>query len=238
MGNCTKSSMSDTMRKGVLEGPMPAERGLESGAAGQAGGPHPDAAQELMMGPRDKEYVDPFGALVKNCNMLHDIVGPACIFLKQGFSRMLDRELRPEEIEELREAFVEFDKNKKGYISHRDLGECMRTMGYMPTEMELIELSQQICGGKVDFEDFVELMGPKMLAETADMIGVKELRDAFKEFDSNGDGQINITELREAMKKLMGEHLTNREIDEILRDVDLNGDGLVDFEEFVRMMSR
>ena len=50
------------------------------------------------------------------------------------------------------------------------------------------------------------------------------------QFDSNGDGQINITELRDAMKKLMGEQLTNREIDEILRDVDLNGDGLVDFE--------
>ncbi|XP_026213887.1 calcium-binding protein 2 isoform X1 [Anabas testudineus] len=149
-----------------------------------------------------------------------------------------DRELRPEELDELREAFVEFDKNKKGYISHKDLGECMRTMGYMPTEMELIELSQQICGGKVDFEDFVELMGPKMLAETADMIGVKELRDAFKEFDSNGDGLISLTELREAMKKLMGEQVTNREINEILRDVDLNGDGLVDFEEFVRMMSR
>ncbi|KAF1384762.1 hypothetical protein PFLUV_G00123520 [Perca fluviatilis] len=149
-----------------------------------------------------------------------------------------DRELRPEELDELREAFVEFDRKKKGYISHNDLGECMRTMGYMPTEMELIELSQQICGGKVDFEDFVELMGPKLLAETADMIGVKELRDAFKEFDSNGDGQISLTELREAMKKLMGEQVTNREINEILRDVDLNGDGLVDFEEFVRMMSR
>ncbi|XP_014860069.1 PREDICTED: calcium-binding protein 2-like isoform X1 [Poecilia mexicana] len=149
-----------------------------------------------------------------------------------------DRELRPEELEELRVAFVEFDKNKKGYISHRDLGECMRTMGYMPTEMELIELSQQISGGKIDFEDFVELMGPKLLAETADMIGVKELRDAFKEFDSDGDGQISLTELREAMKKLMGEQVTNREISEILKDVDLNGDGQVDFEEFVRMMSR
>ncbi|CAM4615929.1 unnamed protein product [Leuciscus chuanchicus] len=140
-----------------------------------------------------------------------------------------DRELRPEEIEELREAFKEFDRNK-GYINCRDLGECMRTMGYMPTEMELIELSQQISGGKIDFEDFVELMGPKMLAETADMIGVKELRDAFKEFDSNGDGQISITELREAMKKLMGEHLKPKDIDDILRDADLNGDGLVDFE--------
>uniref|UniRef100_A0A3Q0RDB9 Calcium binding protein 2b n=1 Tax=Amphilophus citrinellus TaxID=61819 RepID=A0A3Q0RDB9_AMPCI len=160
--------------------------------------------------------------------MLHNIVGPACIFLRQGFAQML-----------LREAFVEFDKNKDGYISHKDLGECMRTMGYMPTEMELIELSQQICecsGGKVDFEDFVELMGPKMLAETADMIGVKELRDAFKEFDSNGDGQISLMELREAMKKLMGEQVTNREINEILKDADLNGDGLVDFEaEFAKL---
>ncbi|XP_047440404.1 calcium-binding protein 2-like isoform X2 [Mugil cephalus] len=186
----------------------------------------------------DSSYEEPLRALAKNCNALHNIAGPACIFLKQGFSQTLDRELRPEEIEELREAFVEFAKNKDGLLSHRDLGECMRTMGYMPTEMELIELSQQIGGGKIDFEDFVELMGPKMLAETADMIGVKELRDAFKEFDSNGDGQISLTELREAMKKLMGEQVTNREINEILRDVDLNGDGLVDFEEFVRMMSR
>lgn len=40
-------------------------------------------------------------------------------------------------------------------------------------------------GGKIDFEDFVELMGPKLLAETADMIGVKELRDAFKEVQTD-----------------------------------------------------
>lgn len=39
-----------------------------------------------------------------------------------------------------------------------------------------------------------------------------------------------MAELREAMKKLMGEQVTNKEINEILRDVDLNGDGLVDFE--------
>ncbi|NXI73612.1 CABP1 protein, partial [Anseranas semipalmata] len=151
------------------------------------------------------------------------------------------RELRPEEIEELREAFKEFDKDKDGFINCRDLGNCMRTMGYMPTEMELIELSQQInmnLGGHVDFEDFVELMGPKLLAETADMIGVKELRDAFREFDTNGDGEISTSELREAMKKLLGQQVGHRDIEEIIRDVDLNGDGRVDFEEFVRMMSR
>uniref|UniRef100_A0A8C9SZ27 EF-hand domain-containing protein n=1 Tax=Scleropages formosus TaxID=113540 RepID=A0A8C9SZ27_SCLFO len=152
-----------------------------------------------------------------------------------------DRELRPEEMDELREAFKEFDKDKDGFIGCKDLGNCMRTMGYMPTEMELIELSQQInmnLGGHVDFEDFVELMGPKLLAETADMIGVKELRDAFKEFDANGDGKISTAELREAMKKLLGQQVGHRDLEEILRDIDLNGDGHVDFEEFVRMMSR
>ncbi|KAF6102434.1 calcium binding protein 2 [Phyllostomus discolor] len=149
-----------------------------------------------------------------------------------------DRELRPEEIEELQVAFQEFDRDQDGYIGCRELGACMRTLGYMPTEMELIEISQQITGGKVDFEDFVELMGPKLLAETADMIGVRELRDAFREFDTNGDGCISLGELRAALKVLLGERLTQREVDEILHDIDLNGDGLIDFEEFVRMMSR
>lgn len=36
-------------------------------------------------------------------------------------------------------------------------------------------------GGRVDFDDFVELMAPKLLAETAGMIGVQEMREAFKE---------------------------------------------------------
>lgn len=34
-------------------------------------------------------------------------------------------------------------------------------------------------GGLMDFEDFVELMGPRMLGETAHMLGLKELQSAF-----------------------------------------------------------
>ncbi|XP_076987420.1 calcium-binding protein 5 [Tamandua tetradactyla] len=161
-------------------------------------------------------------------------MGPACIFLRKGIAeKQRERPLGQDEIEELREAFLEFDKDRDGFISCKDLGNLMRTMGYMPTEMELTELGQQIrmnLGGRVDFDDFVELMTPKLLAETAGMIGVQEMRDAFKEFDTNGDGEITLGELQQAMQRLLGEKLTPQEISEVVREADMNGDGTVDFE--------
>ncbi|XP_070684230.1 calcium-binding protein 4 [Pempheris klunzingeri] len=151
-----------------------------------------------------------------------------------------ERELMPEELDELQEAFKEFDYDADGFIHYKDIADCMRTMGYMPTEMELIEIIQQIkmkWGGHVDFEDFCELMGPRMLAETAHMVGLKELRCAFKQFDCDGDGKITLDELKEGMKTLLGEKLKKGELEEILTDIDLNKDGNIDFDEFVMMLS-
>uniref|UniRef100_A0A8C2CMG4 Calcium binding protein 4 n=1 Tax=Cyprinus carpio TaxID=7962 RepID=A0A8C2CMG4_CYPCA len=88
----------------------------------------------------------------------------------------------------------------------------------MPTEMELIEIIQ-------------------MLAETAHMVGLRELHCAFKQFDSDGDGRITFEELKESTKTLLGEKLKKGELEEILTDIDLNGDGNVDFDEFVMMLS-
>uniref|UniRef100_A0A4X2M7V7 Calcium binding protein 4 n=1 Tax=Vombatus ursinus TaxID=29139 RepID=A0A4X2M7V7_VOMUR len=148
-----------------------------------------------------------------------------------------DRELGPEELDELLEAFNEFDTDQDGYLSYRDLGACMRTLGYMPTEMELIEISQHVkmrMGGCVDFEEFVELIGPKLRAETAHMLGIRELRIAFREFDADRDGRITVAELRAAAPALLGEPLVGPELEEMLREVDLNGDGHVDFDEEAR----
>lgn len=46
----------------------------------------------------------------------------------------------------------------------------------------------------------------------------------------DGDGEITTEELRSAMNKLMGEHMSQREIDTIVKEADDNGDGTVDFE--------
>ncbi|XP_041640037.1 calcium-binding protein 4 [Cheilinus undulatus] len=151
-----------------------------------------------------------------------------------------ERDLMPGELDELQEAFKEFDYDADGFIHYKDIADCMRTMGYMPTEMELIEIIQQIkmkWGGHVDFDDFCALMGPRMLAETAHMVGLKELRCAFKQFDCDGDGKITLDELKEGMKTLLGERLKKGELEEILSDIDLNKDGNIDFDEFVMMLS-
>ncbi|XP_072553681.1 calcium-binding protein 2-like [Paramormyrops kingsleyae] len=152
-----------------------------------------------------------------------------------------ERQLVPEELDELSEAFKEFDYDQDGYLNYKDVADCMRTMGYMPTEMELIEIIQQIkmrLGGLIDFDDFCELMGPRMMEETAHMMGIKELQCAFRQFDSDGDGLITYDELKDAMKSLLGEKLKKGELDEMLKEIDLNGDGNVDFNEFVMMLSR
>ncbi|KAM9832976.1 calcium-binding protein 2 [Syngnathus typhle] len=151
-----------------------------------------------------------------------------------------DRELAQGELDELQEAFKEFDYDQDGYLNYKDVAECMRTMGYMPTEMELLEIVQQIkmrMGGLMDFEDFTELMGPRMMGETADMLGLKELQSAFLQFDLDGDGKITQDEMKEAAKSLLGEKLKKGELEEILKELDINADGNIDFEEFVMMLS-
>lgn len=58
------------------------------------------------------------------------------------------------------------------------------------------------------------------------------------QFDTNGDGEITLAELQQAMQRLLGERLTPREISEVVQEADVNGDGTVDFEGDVQGWAR
>ena len=57
-----------------------------------------------------------------------------------------------------------------------------------------------------------------------------ELMNAFKVLDKEGNGLISLTEMRH----LMGNHINESEIDEILLENDDDEDGFINYEEFIK----
>lgn len=66
---------------------------------------------------------------------------------------------------------------------------------------------------------------------------IEELRESFALFDKDNDGYITSKELFTVMRALRIES-TDDEIKDMIRNVDVDGSGTVDFNEFLKMMSR
>ena len=62
-------------------------------------------------------------------------------------------------------------------------------------------------------------------------------REAFKLFDKDGNGTIELDELRQVMCSL-GQSPTESELNQIIADADMDGDGTIDFDEFIEMMNK
>lgn len=54
------------------------------------------------------------------------------------------------------------------------------------------------------------------------MFSISEISVAFKIFDKNGDGQISVEELGEAMKQA-GQTVSDEELKDMIKTVDRNG---------------
>ncbi|KAF4610049.1 hypothetical protein D9613_010666 [Agrocybe pediades] len=124
----------------------------------------------------------------------------------------------------------------------------MRSLGRHPTDEELRDILNRIDkdhNGTIDFAEFVDLMGKRELSlvspalpggkAAAVDLGITreeeelgELYAAFKEFDKDGSGKINITELGTVMNNL-GEKLSEQELQMMIDEADLDGDHEISF---------
>merc|ERR1711973_792027 len=96
---------------------------------------------------------------------------------------------------EFKEAFDEFDKDGSGAISSKELLGVMRAMGQNPTEDELLNLVMEVDldgNGTIEFPEFLEMMKSK----AAEVDQESDLREAFKIFDRDRDGYIDMKELK------------------------------------------
>ena len=66
---------------------------------------------------------------------------------------------------------------------------------------------------------------------------IVEFKQAFFQFDKDGDGTITTKELGVVMRSL-GQNPTDSELQEMINEVDENGNGTIEFDEFIALMAR
>ena len=139
-----------------------------------------------------------------------------------------------EQRKDLQDIFDQFDKDKDGKISGKELANAMFSMGQNPTDDEINEMMREVDlnqDGKIDFDEFMILMtksSPETQAE-------EEVINAFRVFDKEGNGLIASSELKHIMMTI-GDKMSEEEAEEMVNEADIDEDGMINYEEFVRMM--
>ena len=128
------------------------------------------------------------------------------------------------------------DKDSSGTISTVELLHVLRAMGQNPSEEELNGIIMEIDidgSGTIDFEEFVSLMKDKALQVDVD----SDIREAFRMFDRNKDGYIDMAELKK-MFALVGGLFSREEMEDFMNEADKDGNGKIDYEEFIKILKK
>ena len=76
-----------------------------------------------------------------------------------------------------------------------------------------------------------------MTKQTLDNVDqTAEIKEAFKMFDRDGNGYIDMKELRMVITRI-GQPLTSDDADELFLQADLDGNGKLDYNEFAKMIT-
>jgi Ca2+-binding EF-hand superfamily protein len=165
-----------------------------------------------------------------------------------------------------RKAFAYFDKNRDGKLSIKEFKSVMHDLGYRTVNKRFIkqmfaEADRNGNGRTLGYEEFVEFLESKLSTQNSlpstgqDSIVVSrsslepdtspsllpkmqfDVETLFNCYDLDKNGFIEPKELRKVMKRLTGEKLSKRDIEEMINVADKNGDGLLDKNEFALLCS-
>ncbi|KAH6931822.1 hypothetical protein HPB50_000887 [Hyalomma asiaticum] len=141
-------------------------------------------------------------------------------------------QLSPEEIADIKGAFLLFDRNGDGVISCAELEMVLRALGERPTAEEMARIVRQVDrnhSGSIDFQEFLAFMVHKMSVRISTRADVLK---AFQVFDRDSNGYITKAELTHIFTKI-GQSMTLEEAEKIIAEVDADKDGRIDYAEFL-----
>lgn len=158
--------------------------------------------------------------------------------IKKAAMTIMATNLTDERIESMRALFMSMDKNSDGTISIAELKEGLKLAGVkIPRDLtSIIEAVDTDGSGVLDYTEFLAATMDKKVYDQESAVW-----QAFKKFDIDGSGAIDMKELRkvlgdEQVKETL--HLEGSEdrVVELFKTVDTNKNGLIEFDEFLHMV--
>ncbi|CAH1118911.1 unnamed protein product [Phaedon cochleariae] len=161
-------------------------------------------------------------------------------FMKRR-SSSIKKEFTEKELEELKTAFDLLDRNQDGKVNPGELKIMLNNLGieikYEKAE-EIIRGASHSGGDIIDQNDFLtfikQIQQPSHGDVDEDLTG--DLTAAFQVFDLDGDGFISREELKIAMD-MIGEEITEDQLDHAIEVADTDKDGRINYEEFVKVLT-
>lgn len=191
----------------------------------------------ILLKPEDDKLIENFLCNIKNYKNMNPLQVVTYAYLIHNMPQL-------EQIENAYKLFNRIDLNGDGRISKAELFAGLKYFYYTKfnseqiTEDELNKIFENIdtnYNDEIEFEEFARAAIDKRI-----FIRDEFLRFAFKYFDKDRSGFVDIDELRQVFlqekepeKRII---LIEKQLQDIFVKVDTNGDGKISYEEFKDMM--
>merc|ERR1712168_224222 len=135
-------------------------------------------------------------------------------------------ELSDVQLTEFRLAYKTFAKDADAPLPTKDIAQCMRSLGYYPTEAELEAFIEQHDPENmkwIDMPTWLTIMNQKAKEERENE---ESIISAFRVFDKEDNGFISASGLKQVLQTL-GETLTDEEMGEMLMYANIDEDNMI-----------
>ncbi|XP_070538781.1 calmodulin-alpha-like [Ptychodera flava] len=143
--------------------------------------------------------------------------------------RARNLQLTADQIQAYRDAFEQCDEDMDGYISVKDVGTLLKSLGQNPSEADLQQIKNEVevdKNGRLNFDDFLQILADILSQED----GEEAIREAFRVFDIEGRGYMHTEEIKHVL--VLMEAFPEQEVADMTRDLDINGDGRIYYDDF------